>query len=153
MEDVVVGDVAVVAGGDVGVAAVLPRGVLRVHDVAVDARLGGVAQVGGGSGDLRHGQAEAGQQAQGDVAGESPAARERGKGEDGAEELGCTSRHSVSLSTVRNAGPAHPATQQIRQKAVVGGPGPSLHECTTATCARKAAFPLRVLYWIIHAEP
>lgn len=52
VEGVVVGDVAVVTGGDVGVAGVFPRGVVGPHDVAVDAGFRVVGEVAGGAADM-----------------------------------------------------------------------------------------------------
>ena len=48
----ILGDMAVVAGGEAPVAAVLPGGVLRGHDVAVDTGGGIVGQVAGGPGNM-----------------------------------------------------------------------------------------------------
>ena len=55
----VVRHVAVVAGGNQRVAAVLPGEVLRGHDVAIHARFRPVAEVGGGAGDVEDQQGHA----------------------------------------------------------------------------------------------
>jgi hypothetical protein len=57
-QDVVLGNVAVIAGGDAAVTAPLPRGELRIHDVAVHAGFGRIRQVRNGVGYVEDMQAE-----------------------------------------------------------------------------------------------
>ena len=65
--------VTIVARGHVGMAAVLPGDVLGSHNVAIHARLWGVAQVRSGAGDVKHEERHAARYAQQDESCRPPA--------------------------------------------------------------------------------
>ena len=76
-EKVIVRNVTIAAGGNFAVAAVFPGGILRIHDVAVDAGFRLIGKVGRSAGNMHRQQANAQKDSQHKNYGQLPLGRGR----------------------------------------------------------------------------